>query len=125
MDKSIDPEAWLRRANGSLSRAKISKKDDQFYEDFCYDCQQSAEKALKALILRLGLTLHKTHSFRKLLDELSKRIEIPVHIYDVLKIEIYAVTTRYPDDFIEVDEEEYKIAVEIAERVYLWVNENI
>ncbi len=43
MDKSLEPKAWLSRAKGSLARGKMPKNDDMFYEDFCYDCQQSAE----------------------------------------------------------------------------------
>lgn len=125
MDKSSDPKEWLKRAKGCILRAKKPIEEGMFYEDFCYDCQQAAEKSLKALIVRLGLTLHRTHSFRKLLNELSKRITIPESLYDVLKIEVYAVQTRYPDDFIEVSEVEYKVALEIAERVYNWVSDNL
>ncbi|MGL1892245.1 MAG: HEPN domain-containing protein [Spirochaetaceae bacterium] len=125
MDKSIDPKEWLNRAYGCLLRARKPIEEGMYYEDFCYDCQQAAEKALKALIVRLGLDLHRTHSFRKLLNELTKRIIIPESIFDVLKIEVYAVTTRYPDDFIEVSENEYREALEIAQRVYDWTSENI
>ena len=41
---------WLRRAKSNLERARVGKiKDEILYEDLCFDCQQSAEKALKAL----------------------------------------------------------------------------
>jgi len=50
MDKDKNVNQWILRAKGCLSRAKMPKKDDMFYEDFCFDCQQSAEKAIKGLI---------------------------------------------------------------------------
>ncbi|MBN2619383.1 MAG: HEPN domain-containing protein, partial [Spirochaetales bacterium] len=53
MDDSLDPKVWIKRAKGNLSRAKMHKTDDQFYEDYCFDCQQCAEKAIKGLIIDL------------------------------------------------------------------------
>ena len=121
----MDIDEWLRRAKSSLIYSKMNKVEDLYYEELCFSCQQSAEKSLKALILSQGLKLHKTHSFRKLLDELEKRITIPDFLPNVLKLEIYAVTTRYPDDYYEITEEEYNGAVEIAEQVYNWVVKTI
>ncbi len=55
---------------------------------------------------------------------ISKRIIVPETIKDCVDLNDYAVFTRYPDDYKSIDEEEYKEAVEIAERVYNWVVEN-
>lgn len=125
MDKSRDVKEWLKRAKASLARAKMPLSGDMLYEDACFDCQQSAEKSLKALLIHLGLDFPRTHSFEKLLDILKKRIIIPENIYDVLDLSDYAVTTRYPDDYVEVTKDEYKEAVKIAETVYNWVLESI
>lgn len=96
-----------------------------YYEELCFDCQQSAEKALKGVLVHLGLDFPRTHSFEKLLYILKGRLIIPNHIYDVLDLSDYAVSTRYPDDYVEVTGSEYNQAVEIAERVYNWALENI
>jgi len=45
------PEAWLKRAQSNLARAKLPKLDEALWEDYCFDAQQAAEKALKALLL--------------------------------------------------------------------------
>lgn len=123
MDKSKDVKEWLRRAKSSLVHSKDAKSDDLYYEELCFDCQQASEKALKSLLVHLGLDFPRTHSFEKLLNILKKRITIPNHIFDVLDLSDYAVSTRYPDDYIQVTEDEYKKAVEIAERIYNWVVE--
>lgn len=125
MDKKLDVNEWLRRAKGSLELSKTPKSESILYEDLCFNCQQSAEKAMKALIIHLGLIPHKTHSFRKLIEELEKRIIVPEYILSVLELDDYAVNTRYPDDYFEVTEDEYKEAVKIAESVYNWVQNNI
>ena len=41
-----------------------------------------------------------------------------------MSINSYAVVTRYPSDYTEIDEEEYKRTLEIAQRVYDWAVEN-
>lgn len=125
MDKSRNVKEWLRRAKSSLAKAKLPITDDILFEDMCFDAQQSAEKSMKSLIIHLGLKPHKTHSARVLIDELKKRIPVPEAILYVIELDDYAVTTRYPDDYREVSEEEYKEAIEIAENVFNWVIENI
>lgn len=43
---------WLDRARSNLSVAKLGKADISiFYEDLCFEAQQSVEKALKALCI--------------------------------------------------------------------------
>lgn len=87
--------------------------------------QQSAEKAIKALIVHLGMKPLKTHSFMKLIGQLSERFQVPDSLQEVLMLDPYAVITRYPDDYIEISKEEYKKAIEVAENIYKWVSENI
>lgn len=125
MDNNKNVDMWLKRAKSSLIHSKDIKKDGLFYEELCFDCQQSAEKALKGLIINLGLTVQKTHSFRELFKELIKRIELPDWADEILELGNYAVMTRYPDEYREITEDEYKRAVDIAERVYNWVTHNI
>ena len=52
MDKEY--EIWIKRAKSSLILSKSKKTDEIYYEDLCFDAQQSAEKALKALIAFLN-----------------------------------------------------------------------
>lgn len=125
MSKSTDPKLWLQRAKSVLEISKVPKQDCYFYEDLCHLTQQSAEKSIKALMFYEGLIPERIHNLRQLLEELEKRVQIPKSIYEVIKLNVYAVVLKYPDDFVEVTEEEYKKAVELAERVYNWVKESI
>lgn len=61
--KKIDAaRSWLKRAKSSHahSRSGASSKDILF-EDLCYDAQQAAEKALKALCIAVTGTHPRTH----------------------------------------------------------------
>jgi HEPN domain-containing protein len=43
---------WIKRSKSNLERAKAGQvSEDILFEDLCFDCQQSVEKALKALLI--------------------------------------------------------------------------
>ncbi|HEX5416749.1 MAG TPA: HEPN domain-containing protein [Chloroflexota bacterium] len=44
------PEEWLRRARSNLLRAQQPRPEGVYWEDLCFDAQQAAEKAIKALL---------------------------------------------------------------------------
>ncbi len=45
-----DPRSWLRRARSNLARARIGRSSPEILlEDSCFDAQQAAEKAIKAV----------------------------------------------------------------------------
>ena len=50
-----DPREWLNRARSSLTKAREGAAFPEIYlEDLCFDSQQAAEKAIKAVLLHLG-----------------------------------------------------------------------
>lgn len=121
-------EVWLQRAKSNLARAKQGRQsEDILFEDLCFDAQQAAEKALKALLLYLNLDYPRTHSIGHLLSLIERRgkIPIPQEVREAVTLTDYAVTTRYPGDWDPVDEEEYQEAVRLAEATYNWVLEEI
>lgn len=119
---------WLKIAKSNLT---IGKSYHKFYgeyirfEELCFELQQCVEKSLKALLVFYGIKFKKTHSILELIDLLlDNKIKVPDELLISVKLTDYAVETRYPDNFIEVTKDEYKEAVEIAEKVYAWA-ENI
>ncbi len=64
---------WLARARSNLKRAELDRQDsDIFLEDLCFDAQQAAEKALKAICIHLGVAFPKTHSLVYLIDLIER-----------------------------------------------------
>jgi len=66
-----DPREWLNRARSNLSRAK-AKIPDAYLEDLCFDAQQAAEKAIKAVLLKKGVAFPYVHDLARLLTLLGE-----------------------------------------------------
>lgn len=117
-----DPLAWLARAKSNLKIAELgSSEPGVFLEDLCFDAQQAAEKALKAVCVHHNLDFPKTHSLVLLMDILeSASLQIPPEVKAADGLTSYAVQARYPDWGEEVTEEEYRRALELAGRVVSW-----
>jgi len=115
---------WMKRAESNLARARAGKVSEKvLYEDLCFDCQQSAEKAIKALLISLDKEFPWKHSLVILLALVSEAgIEIPEEIEKSAKLTEYAVEIRYPGEREPVSEDEYREALKLAEKVFNWVS---
>jgi HEPN domain-containing protein len=118
-------EIWLQRAKSNLKIARMGKREGVFLEDLCFEAQQAAEKALKALLIYRGADYPRTHSFALLLTHLAPLQDIPDAIQEVIALSDYAVQIRYPGDYHPVSEEEYQDAVALATQVLNWVADQL
>jgi HEPN domain-containing protein len=118
-----DPHAWITRAYSNLKLAEKGRVKDVMLEDLCFNAQQAAEKALKAVCLFKGLDFPKTHSIVHLLDliELSS-VVIPETVQSADILTQYAVQTRYPGPVEEITVEEYEEVLAIAAKVVFWAD---
>ncbi|MCX6131672.1 MAG: HEPN domain-containing protein [Proteobacteria bacterium] len=117
---------WLRRAKSNLIRAGQPKPDQVYWEDLCYDAQQAAEKALKALFIARGKRFAYTHNISELLNALEEFIpEIPKGVRQASSLTDYAVVTRYPSWGSPVTAEEYRLAFDACTFVVDWVESQI
>ncbi|MFA6990199.1 MAG: HEPN domain-containing protein [Candidatus Gastranaerophilaceae bacterium] len=127
---SLNPKDWLHRAKSNLllgEKGTFGNVDDILIEDFCFNLQQSVEKSLKALLIKNNLEYPKTHSISKIITILiNNGVQVPDNIIKTApQLTAYAVETRYPDDYNEITDTEYKEALEIAQNVYNWVENKI
>ena len=118
-------ESWIGRAKSSYDLATVSITSNIYYEDLCFQIQQSAEKALKGLLIYYGVEPDFTHNIGILLEELEKLTDIPSNIKEASELTIYAVQTRYPGEYDEITKEEYKKAVKIAKTCLEWTENKI
>jgi len=117
-----NPVEWLNRAKSSLALAK-QRSSEIYREDLCFQTQQAAEKAIKAVYISKKLVFPYIHDIAQLLSSLEKSgIIVPTEIQSASKLTLYAAQTRYPGVDGPVSEEEYKEAVAMAERVVLWAD---
>lgn len=114
-----DPQAWLRRARSNLARARdIRLTSEILLEDLCFDAQQAAEKAIKAVLIARNIEFPRTHSIADLLTLLQQSgTVVPDQIREAIRLTRYAVQTRYPGVSEEVTPPEHQAAVALAENV--------
>ena len=120
-----DPREWLNRARSSLSRAKV-KTTEAYLEDLCFDAQQAAERAIKAVLIKRGIAFPYIHDLARLLTLLEEAQEdIPEAVKQAEELTRYAVVTRYPGLAEPVTETYYQEAVSQAEAVVRWAEKQI
>lgn len=122
---SDDPREWMNRARSNLVLAK-NRVPQAYLEDLCFDAQQAAEKAIKAVMIAHGIVFPYTHDLARLLTILESHTErIPDAIRRAVQLTRFATHTRYPSVEEPVSEQEYAEAIAIAEAVVRWAEERI
>ena len=120
-----DPREWLNRARSSLARAR-NQAPEVYLEDLCFDGQQSAEKAIKALLMARDIDFPYVRDLVRLLSLVEDAgCMVPDHVWRAKELTRYAITARYPDAGDPVSGRQYADAVEIAEAVLHWAEENL
>jgi len=116
------PQSWLRRARSNLARARLlAGAPDVVYEDLCFDAQQAAEKALKAVLVHRGTAFPKTHALAELLTLVARAgVELPAEVREATLLTPYAVEARYPGLWEEVTPSDHQEALRVAQRVVAW-----
>jgi HEPN domain-containing protein len=122
-----DPREWINRARSNLVRAQAVLPGVYLQvEDLCFDAQQAAEKAIKAVLIARGAVFPPIHDLAGLLTILGQNDEaIPPAIADAARLTRFAVSTRYPGVAEPVTAEEHHRAVAIAEAVVTWADERV
>ena len=120
-----DPREWINRARSNLIRA-ANRVPGVYLEDLCFDAQQAAEKAIKALLIGRGVEFPYVHDLGLLLTLLEDAGEIvPEAVRQAEKLNPYSTATRYPDLAHPVSEQEYADAIAIAEAVVEWAQARV
>jgi len=120
------PAEWLQRARSSYALACAIKPEDAYWEDLCFQAQQAAEKAIKAVMVQKDIRFPYVHDLAQLLAELERRgVGIPESVKMCIAITPYAFQTRYPGDYEPVTEGDYRRAIEQAKAVLDWAERTI
>lgn len=115
-----DPEEWLNRAKSNLVHAR-QKHPDIYLEDLCFDAQQAAEKAIKAVLIDLDIDYPYTHDLMTLLTLVAEEGKsVPDEVKEAAMLTDYAVESRYPSPAETVTDEEYEEAIATAQKVLDW-----
>ncbi len=129
IDFSRDVHTWLEFSEYDLKTAKWNC-EGEIYTSSCYASQQSAEKALKALILNKGKIVPKIHSLDRLLSELKKiDVDVSEIINAAQELDKYYISARYPGQYGGpeglYDEQDAKSAISAVEEILRFVYKKI
>ena len=87
----------------------------------CYNAQQAAEKAIKAVLVKSGKEFPYSHNLARLLDLLAdSAIKVPDYVRRTEDLTRFAFEARYPSVAREVTAAQYAEALEIAEAAVGW-----
>lgn len=118
------PHEWLNRARSNLAIARQPKIDEIYWEDLCFETQQAAEKALKAVLLARRIKFRFVHDLAELLTTLEQNgIALPETVKNAAILTDYSVEARYPGPFEPITEEEFQESLKIAEDVVEWAEQ--
>ena len=120
-----DPREWLNRARSNLTHAG-AVSPEVFLEELCFDAQQAAEKAIKAVFIHRGEDFPYVHELEKLLKRLEHNgLKIPKYVWEAADLTPFAVVTRYPGLADPVTTRQYRRAVRIAAAVLRWAERQV
>lgn len=92
------------------------------YEIICYHCQQSAEKAIKSVIVADGAKggMPKLHDLSFLLNQIKNVVDIEEKYYDYADaLTPYGVSIRYPNELF-LEEKHAKEALQMSKEIMQW-----
>ncbi len=122
---SDNPREWLNRAQSNLGLDK-SLVPHIYLEDYCFNAQQAAEKAIKAVMVLRGIEFPYIHDLTRLMSMLEASGEtIPDPVRRAAVLTRFAAQTRYPSVEEPVTKQEYTEAIAIAEAVLHWAEDRI
>lgn len=113
---------WWKKAQEDLDAAEFNFKGGKF-EIAAFLCQQSVEKAFKALLLKKTKTIRKIHD----LVELGKNINAPEKIINGVKELTFAyIYSRYPDvkQELNLKEKAYEF-LNVAKEALKWIEKKL
>ena len=91
-----DPREWIRRATSNLIIAGI--RDPQVdLADLCFEAQQCAEKSIKAVFLKRGMSFPYVHDLQRLLRLLTDDgLQVPKYVRESSELTQWLESERPP-----------------------------
>lgn len=112
-----DPREWLNRAGCNFFLAK-TKTPRVYIEELCFNLHETAQKALKAVILARTQTIPETRHIETLLGLLGEEAAQLAAAAAVLAP--YETGAEYPSSLPHVTDEQYEAAMEAAHQILEW-----
>ena len=111
----------MSRARSALAIAGRRPEDPVLMEDLCFQAQQAAEKAMKAVCRVRSIAFGFTHDIGELTDLLDEHgVPITEEVDNAVILTRYAAQTRYPGLHPPLNGADWREAVDLAAGVVDW-----
>jgi len=98
---SLEASRWLEQAEDDLNFARYAM-NGKFFHQVCFICQQSSEKALKAVYYADGARNVLGHSVTALIKNICEKHPALGKFFDAAaELDLYYIPTRYPNGLVE------------------------
>ena len=122
-DRLADTPRWLRYAEEDLITAEILLEQPHVPpRQSCWWAQQSAEKALKAVLIFLEIDFPGTSDLNVLRNLVPDSWQLRVEHSDLASLTLWAAEARYPSDMPEATNADASKAVEQARAIWTSVS---
>jgi len=116
---------WMSYARSHLAAARAAVGPGILWEIPCFQAQQAAEKAIKAVLISLAIKPPRIHDIGQLLDLVGPSLPEPTQVDQSRVLTQYAFVTRYPGGDVPVSESDYREALRLADAVVSWAEKVI
>jgi HEPN domain-containing protein len=117
--KADEAKTWLSYAKSDLDAAHaLREKGDYFPRQICFLSQQTGEKALKAILVYLGINFPKTHDLDLIRELIPAGWKVKEEFPNLYELSVWAVESRYPGHTPDVTEHEARETLQLAEAVF-------
>ena len=122
-DRLADTDRWLRYAEEDLITAEILLEQPHLpARQACWFAQQSAEKALKAVLIFLEIDFPRTHDLNVLRNLVPDSWQLKAAHSDLASLTEWAAEARYPSDIPEITNADASKAVEQARTIWISIS---
>ena len=108
---------WLRYAREDLEAAEQLIETTAAPRHVCFLAQQSAEKAIKAILVFCQIDFPKSHDLEALTNLIPQEWEIRRRNLDVSTLTEWAVEARYPGNWPETTRSDAQTALAAAKEI--------
>jgi HEPN domain-containing protein len=109
---------WLSKADDDLRVAEVVLSGEIGVEwAACFHAQQAAEKALKGVLVHLGIDFPKSHSLDRLVALMPSDVAERFDLDALIELTPWAVAGRYPEDIENPTSAQAVRVIELADDV--------
>ena len=122
MDNTVSEWLAISETDLGVARYLYENYHPKSIEIICYHCQQSAEKAIKAIIIANGAPggMPKLHDLSFLLNQIKNMMDIDDKFYEYADtLTPYGVSARYPNELF-LEDRHAATALAYASEILQW-----